>query len=353
MKRLEKLQAELVARDLDGFLVNNLTNVYYLTGFSGSNATVFVEPDAVTFFTDSRYTLAAKDVLHPSIRFVETRLELAEVEKLAKDRGLKRIGFEPTVPYHYYQELAGRLSDQELVAEANLVESLRIIKDESEIAVIQEACKISDQAFVDALDFIKLGKTELEIANFLDFRMRELGASGLSFDSIVASGPNSAMPHAHPGQRKLEAGDTLTLDFGCVFNHYVSDMTRTIYLDHVNDEQAALHQLVLDANQAVIDQAQAGMLLTDFDQAARSLIDQAGYGPAFSHSIGHGMGLEVHEEPFFRAGSEDRLQSGMVVTDEPGIYLDGKYGLRIEDDLWIKEGGCQVLTKAPKELIII
>lgn len=353
MKRLEKLQAELVARGLDGFLVNNLTNIYYLTGFSGSNATLFVEPEAVTFFTDSRYTLAAKAILNPAIDFVETRLELAELAGIAQNRGLSRIGFEPNVPYHYYQELAKRLPNQELVAEANVVESLRLIKDASEIAIIQEACKISDQAFIDALEFIKLGQTELEIATFLDFRMRELGASGLSFDSIVASGPNSAMPHAHPGQRQLEAGDTLTLDFGCVFQHYVSDMTRTIYLDHVQDEQAALHQLILDANQAVIDQAKAGMLLTEFDQAARSLIDQAGYGPAFSHSIGHGMGLEVHEEPFFRAGSEDRLQSGMVVTDEPGIYLDGKYGLRIEDDLWIQEEGCQVLTKAPKELIII
>lgn len=353
MKRLKKLQAELVARGLDGFLVNNLTNIYYLTGFSGSNATLFVEPEAVTFFTDSRYTLAAKAILDPAIDFVETRAELAEVAGIVQDRGLKRIGFEPNVPYHYYQELAKRLADQELVAEANVVEGLRLIKDASEIAIIQEACKISDQAFIDALEFIKIGQTELEIATFLDFRMRELGASGLSFDSIVASGPNSAMPHAHPGQRQLEAGDTLTLDFGCVFQHYASDMTRTIYLDHVQDEQAALHQLVLDANQAVIAQAKAGMLLTDFDQAARSLIDQAGYGPAFSHSIGHGMGLEVHEEPFFRAGSEDRLQSGMVVTDEPGIYLDGKYGLRIEDDLWIQEEGCQVLTKAPKELIII
>ncbi|NYS48746.1 aminopeptidase P family protein [Streptococcus danieliae] len=353
MKRLEKLQAELVARGLDGFLVNNLTNIYYLTGFSGSNATLFVEPEAVTFFTDSRYTLAAKAILDPAIDFVETRAELAEVAGIVQDRGLKRIGFEPNVPYYYYQELTKRLADQELVAEASVVEGLRLIKDESEIAIIQEACKISDQAFIDALEFIKIGQTELEIATFLDFRMRELGASGLSFDSIVASGPNSAMPHAHPGQRQLEAGDTLTLDFGCVFQHYASDMTRTIYLDHVQDEQAALHQLVLDANQAVIAQATAGMLLTDFDQAARSLIDQAGYGPAFSHSIGHGMGLEVHEEPFFRAGSEDRLQSGMVVTDEPGIYLDGKYGLRIEDDLWIQEEGCQVLTKAPKELIII
>lgn len=353
MKRLEKLQAELVARGLDGFLVNNLTNIYYLTGFSGSNATLFVEPEAVTFFTDSRYTLAAKAILNPAIDFVETRLELAELAGIAQNRGLSRIGFEPNVPYHYYQELAKRLPNQELVAEANVVEDLRLIKDTSEIAIIQEACKISDQAFIDALEFIKLGQTELEIATFLDFRMRELGASGLSFDSIVASGPNSAMPHAHPGQRQLEAGDTLTLDFGCVFQHYASDMTRTIYLDHVQDEQAALHQLILDANQAVIDQAKAGMLLTEFDQAARSLIDQAGYGPAFSHSIGHGMGLEVHEEPFFRAGSEDRLQSGMVVTDEPGIYLDGKYGLRIEDDLWIQEEGCQVLTKAPKELIII
>ena len=231
---------------------------------------------------------------------------------------------------------------------------IRIIKDAQGAATIRQACSISDRAFVDVLDFIKPGQTtELQVANFLDFRMREYGASGVSFESIVASGYRSAMPHGVASDKVIETGESLTLDFGCYYNHYVSDMTRTIHIGQVSDQEREIYDVVLRANQALIDQAKSGLSFADFDGIPRAVIAEAGYGANFTHSIGHGIGLDIHEIPYFGAASKGQLEPGMVVTDEPGIYLDGQYGLRIEDDLLITENGCEVLTLAPKELIVI
>ena len=203
------------------------------------------------------------------------------------------------------------------------------------------------------LDFIKAGQTtELQVANFLDFRMREYGASGISFETIVASGKRSAMPHGVASDKVIESGDMLTLDFGCYYNHYVSDMTRTIHIGDISDKEREVYQLVLEANQAVIDSVKAGMVRKDYDKAARNVIANAGYGDYFTHGIGHGIGLDIHEIPYF-GRSEEVVEAGMVITDEPGIYLDNAFGVRIEDDLIVTEEGCEVLTLAPKELIVL
>ena len=249
--------------------------------------------------------------------------------------------------------MQGAFEGLELVPQTQFVEALRLIKDETEIETIRKACSISDQAFHDALEFIKPGKTEIEIANFLDFRMRELGAAGLSFDTILASGINSSKPHAHPMHKPVELGEAITMDFGCLYEHYVSDMTRTIYLGHVSDEQAEIYNTVLKANQALIDQVKAGLGFRDFDKIPRDIIVEAGYGEYFTHGIGHGIGLDIHEEPYFSQTSTEVIKSSMVLTDEPGIYIEGKYGVRIEDDILITDKGCELLTLAPKELIVI
>lgn len=221
------------------------------------------------------------------------------------------------------------------------------------MATIRKACSISDRAFTDVLDFIKAGQTtELQVANFLDFRMREYGASGISFETIVASGKRSAMPHGVASDKVIESGDMLTLDFGCYYNHYVSDMTRTIHIGDISDKEREVYQLVLEANQAVIDSVKAGMVRKDYDKAARNVIANAGYGDYFTHGIGHGIGLDIHEIPYF-GQSEEVVEAGMVITDEPGIYLDNAFGVRIEDDLIVTEEGCEVLTLAPKELIVL
>lgn len=351
-KRVQAFLDKMEEKELDGIIINNLKNVYYLTGFWGSNGTVFISRDRQILVTDARYIIAAKQEVTGFEIFAE-RDELAAIAKIAKDMGLSRIGFEDEISVSYCHRMQATFEGLELIPQTQFVEVLRMIKDETEIATIRKACSISDQAFHDALEFIKPGKTEIEIANFLDFRMRELGAAGLSFDTILASGINSSKPHAHPMHKPVELGEAITMDFGCLYEHYVSDMTRTIYLGHVSDEQAEIYNTVLKANQALIDQAKAGLGFRDFDKIPRDIIVEAGYGEYFTHGIGHGIGLDIHEEPYFSQTSTEVIKSGMVLTDEPGIYIEGKYGVRIEDDILITDTGCEVLTLAPKELIVI
>lgn len=351
-KRVQAFLDKMEEKELDGIIINNLKNVYYLTGFWGSNGTVFISRDRQVLVTDARYIIAAKQEVTGFEIFAE-RDELATIAKIAQDMGLSRIGFEDEISVSYYHRMQAAFEGLELIPQTQLVEALRMIKDETEIATIRKACSISDQAFHDALEFIKPGKTEIEIANFLDFRMRELGAAGLSFDTILASGINSSKPHAHPMHKPVELGEAITMDFGCLYEHYVSDMTRTIYLGHVSDEQAEIYNTVLKANQALIDQAKDGLGFRDFDKIPRDIIVEAGYGQYFTHGIGHGIGLDIHEEPYFSQTSTEVIKSGMVLTDEPGIYIEGKYGVRIEDDILITDTGCELLTLAPKELIVI
>ena len=351
-KRVQAFFDKMQEKELDGIIINNLKNVYYLTGFWGSNGTVFISRDRQILVTDARYIIAAKQEVTGFEIFAE-RDELATIAKIAKDMGLSRIGFEDEISVSYYHRMQAAFEGLELIPQTQFVEALRMIKDETEIATIRKACSISDQAFHDALEFIKPGKTEIEIANFLDFRMRELGAAGLSFDTILASGINSSKPHAHPMHKPVELGEAITMDFGCLYEHYVSDMTRTVYLGHVSDEQAEIYNTVLKANQALIDQAKDGLGFRDFDKIPRDIIVEAGYGQYFTHGIGHGIGLDIHEEPYFSQTSTEVIKSGMVLTDEPGIYIEGKYGVRIEDDILITDTGCELLTLAPKELIVI
>ena len=352
LSRVEKFEAALAQTECDAVLVTNLKNVYYLTGFSGTEATVFISKTRRIFLTDARYTLIAKGVVQ-GVDIVETRDPLGEIAKIIAGDKLQKIGFDDEISYTYFKMLESVFSAYDLVPMTGFIENLRMIKDEHEIATIRKACQISDQAFLDVLDFIKPGETtELAVMNFLDARMRQLGASGASFDFIIASGYRSAMPHGVASDKVIQKGETLTMDFGCYYNHYVSDMTRTVHVGQVTDDERQIYDIVLRSNQALIKAAKAGLSRIDFDRIPRQIINDAGYGPYFSHGIGHGIGLDIHEIPYF-GKSEEPIEAGMVLTDEPGIYLDGKYGVRIEDDLLITETGCEVLTLAPKELIVI
>ncbi|MEW4355164.1 Xaa-Pro peptidase family protein [Streptococcus pneumoniae] len=351
-RRLENLRQTMAEKNIPALLISNLKNIYYLTGFWGTAGTVLITADRQVLVTDDRYITYAESVVK-DFEVVSERDELAVVAKVLKESNLTELAFEDEVSVSYYTAMQAVFEGVHLIPTTNVVMNLRMIKDEHEIATIQRACQISDQAFLDALDFIKPGKTELEVANFLDFRMREMGSEAVSFDTIAASGYRSAMPHGRASEKVIEAGDALTLDFGCIYNHYVSDMTRTIYIASISDEEAEIYQTVLEANQALIGAAKAGMEYREFDGVPRRVIDAAGYGPYFTHGIGHGMGLDVHEIPYFSKTATDTIQAGMVLTDEPGIYLEGKYGVRIEDDLLITETGCKILTLAPKELIVI
>lgn len=351
-ERLVRFEEKLAQSEVDGMLVTGQNNIYYLTGFWGTQATVFISEKRRLFITDARYTLVAKATVS-DFDIIESRTALEEIAEVIQEDGLQKIGFDSQVSFAFYQGLTDLFADYELVAMTDFVEELRMIKDQQEIETIRCACQISDQAFLDVLDFIKPGQTtEMEVNHFLDYRMRQMGAEGASFEFIVASGYRSAMPHGRASDKIIQNGESLTLDFGCYYQHYVSDITRTIHIGHVSDQEREIYEIVLRANQALIEQVQAGITHQDVDRIPRNIIEKAGYGSYFTHGIGHGIGLDVHELPFFRK-SNDTIKAGMVITDEPGIYLDGQYGVRIEDDLVITETGCEVLTTAPKELIVL
>ena len=351
-RRLERFDAKLAQSGLDALLVTGQNNIYYLTDFWGTNATVFITKNRRLFLTDSRYTLIAKQSVH-GFDIIESKDPLKDIVKIIEADKLETIGFDNQVSFAYYQGLQAIFEGYTLSPQSNFMEELRMIKDEKELATIRKACSISDRAFTDVLDFIKPGQTtELQVANFLDFRMREYGASGVSFESIVASGYRSAMPHGVASEKVIQSGETLTMDFGCYYNHYVSDMTRTIHIGDTTDEEREIYDIVLRSNQALIDAAKAGMTRRDYDKVARDVIVEVGYGDYFTHGIGHGIGLDIHEIPYF-GNSDETIEAGMVLTDEPGVYLADKYGVRIEDDIIITENGCELITLAPKELIVL
>lgn len=277
-QRLGHCLRQMAEKGLEALLVTHLTNSYYLTGFSGTAATVLITAKRRVLITDSRYTLLAKASVE-GFDIIESRTPLKVVAELLEADQIDCLGFEDQVSFSFYQAMQAELSGITLLAQSGFVEHLRLIKDTSEIDTIAKACSISDKAFEDALDFIKPGTTtERDLANFLDFRMRQYGASGTSFDIIVASGYRSAMPHGRASDKVIQNKESLTMDFGCYYNHYVSDMTRTIHIGQVTDEEREIYALVLAANKALIAKASAGMIYSDFDGIPRQLITEAGYG---------------------------------------------------------------------------
>jgi Xaa-Pro aminopeptidase len=336
--------------NLDALVVTDMKNIYYLTGFSGTAGTILLTTDEDYFITDDRYIDMAKSIV-TGMNVLSSRDAFGEIAKIAEN--LKTVGFEDSLDFASYQALA-TVTKKTLIATSQFFMDFRQIKDETEIALIRKACEITDQAFEAALKYIEPGKSEIEVANFLDFKMRELGASGLSFETIVASGKRSSLPHGVASHKIIENGDAVTMDFGCFYEHYASDMTRTIFVGEPDAKMQEIYHVVRQANQALIEKAKVGLSYADFDKIPREVIEAAGYGANFTHGIGHGFGLDIHEVPYFGQKMTDSfLQKNMLVTDEPGIYLTDFGGVRIEDDLLITENGCEVLTNSPKELIVI
>ena len=352
MTKLSSVRVRMQSENLDAIIITNLKNIYYLSAFWGTAGTILVTQKAQYLLTDSRYSIAAREAA-VDFEIVETREAFVEIAKLLKKEGVSQVGFEDGVTYAEFQTMQHQLAGLTLHATTSFIETQRQIKSPSEIATIKKACAISDQAFNDLLKFVEPGKTEIEIANFLDFKMRDLGASGISFDTIVASGKRSALPHGRATHKPIEFGDTVTVDFGCYYDHYASDMTRTFFVGEVSPKMQEIYHVVQQAQQAVTNISAPGLTYADYDRAARDMIEAAGYGEAFSHGIGHGLALDVHEIPYFSKTSQECLAEHMVITNEPGIYLENIGGVRIEDDLHITSQGVEVLTLAPKELIVL
>lgn len=337
----------------DALLVTNLTNVRYLTGFSGTNGQLLVGRDAAVFFSDPRYAARAADLVQGAeIAIYPARLADVLVERLAA-AGVQTLGIEAqTMTVAARDDLAGRLEGVELVATRGIVEDHRRCKDVSEVEAIREAAAIADEAFGWILDRLSPGRTEREVALDLEMRIRTHGADDISFPPIVGTGPLSAHIHHTPSERTLAPGDLVLLDFGARVRGYCSDLTRTVILGPASQDHLDLYARLVEAQGAGISAIDPGVPAAEADRAARAIIDAAGDGDAFGHGLGHGVGLDIHEAPRLRWDSSDTLVAGDVVTVEPGVYRVEWGGIRIEDCVLVTETGPEVLTAAPKKELL-
>lgn len=353
MNRLEKLRALIASQKVDGFLITNPYNVRYMTGFTGSTGIALVTKSEALFITDFRYIEQAEREV-TDFRAVQHKATLVEeIASYVRNLNIQTLGFEKEHITYAQFLLYEKFITKNLVGLADVIEKIRLIKTPEEIRIIKVACDIVDAAFEHILPQIRPGVTELEIANELEFFMRKSGATSSSFDTIVASGVRSALPHGVATDKIIEKGEFVTLDYGALYNGYVSDTTRTVAVGQPSQQLKEVYEIVLEAQLVGVKTFKPGMTGVEADAVVRDVIRSHGYGEAFGHSTGHGIGLEVHEGPGLSHRSNHRLEAGMTVTCEPGIYLPGIGGVRIEDDVLITADGNDVLTHAPKELIIL
>jgi Xaa-Pro aminopeptidase len=348
-RRLVSRLSELAG---DAFLVTRLPNVRYLSGFTGSNGQLILTADGGVFLTDGRYAQQSRREV-PDLQRGTYRGEFApRFAEACRDLGVGRVAFESAGLTH---RTFAQLSETgvELIPTTDEVEGLRRSKDPEERRALQEAQAVADQAFERITGKLSEGVTEREVALELDTTMRGLGAEGVAFDTILAFGESAAEPHHRPTDRPLSRGDVVKIDFGCVMEGYHSDMTRTVAFGEPDGRIRDVYELVRRAQQAGVDAVRPDAPCGDVDRATRDPIKEAGYGDQYGHGAGHGVGLEIHEAPWLRPGGEDRLAEGVVVTVEPGIYLEGLGGVRIEDMVEVAADGGRVLARTTKELVIL
>lgn len=350
IQRLENIRK---AKELDAVLITDIYNMRYIAGYRGEGMLLYTGYNKYVL-TDSRYT-----------EQVEKECEGYECVDIA-DNGygktlsklisgdVKRLGFENnSISYKAYEELKKCLADVSFIELGESIDELRIIKDDEEIENLRTAEGIGDAAFTHILKYLKPGISEKDVALELEYFMKKNGAEGLSFDTIAASGKNSSMPHAIPTDKALENGEFITMDFGCVYQGYCSDMTRTVGIGRISSMQESVYDIVLKAQLEAIKAIKPGILCSEIDRIARNIIRDAGYGNCFGHGLGHSVGLFIHENPRFSPKCNTVLEPGMVITVEPGIYLPGQFGVRIEDLIVVTENGCMNLTASDKKLIIV
>lgn len=351
MERLQQLRATCKEQGIDGLVVTNPYNRRYITGFTGSAGIALITQDTAVFITDFRYVEQANkqvqgfEIVEHTGRVVDALQE--QVQRLQ----LNRLGFEEeNLTFAIYQLYNETLST-ELVPTKALIETIRLVKTDDEISVLKAAAKIADEAYLHILNYIKPGISEIDVANELEFYMRKLGATSSSFDIIVASGWRSALPHGVASDKLIQTGELVTLDYGALFNDYISDITRTVAVGEISEELTDIYSTVLAAQELGVQGIKPGMTGKEADSLTRDYITEKGYGNYFGHSTGHGIGLEVHEGPALSSKTKIKLEKNMVVTVEPGIYIPNVGGCRIEDDIVITADGNERLTHATKELI--
>ncbi len=356
LNNIARIQRALRQAHLDAILLTNENDRRFATGFPSSDGTVIVTVHQAFFITDSRYIEAARAALAGIAQVLLCSHEAPMrtlVQGILREANVQLLGGEEQTTsyaeFTAYEQLLGlRLQPAQ-----SILRTLRAAKQPEELAMMYQAQQITDETFAQICTVIRPGMTEREIAAELIYRMLRLGAEGTSFDPIVLTGPDTSMPHGVPGDRRVAEGDFVTMDFGCRKNGYCSDMTRTVAVGMPSDEMRTVYQTVLDAQLAGIAAAKAGVTGERVDAAARKVITDAGYGDCFGHSFGHSLGLDIHEHPIAAPGAHAKLPEHTVISAEPGIYLPGKFGVRIEDVLHLTTDGAEILTRSPKNLIIL
>jgi len=351
--RINKIREILAEKALDAFYVTHIPNIRYLCGFSGSSAYLIITKDKNYFFTDFRY----KEQSKAQVKECEIIVNFSpseEIKKVINDNGFKNIGFESThLTVHQLDQLKETFPNVTFTAVPERIEKLTMIKTPEEIAKIQKACDITDRVFTKLLEIIKPGMKENEVSAEISYWHKMYGAEKDSFDPIVASGWRGALPHGMASDKVIESGEMVTLDFGCIYDGFCSDMTRTISVGKPNDEMKKIYDVVLESQVRAVNAAKEGINTKELDNISRNYINEKGYEGKFGHGLGHGLGIEVHEMPSVSQRMDIGVPANVVFTIEPGIYIEGLGGVRIEDDILTKSGGCHVFNSSPKELIII
>ena len=355
--RTQTVLAGLTARgekrsQFDALLISAAPNIQYLSGFTGSNGLLLVTEDRSTLITDPRYTLQAASQVSCEVRIAAGPITRALTD-FVKRRTWKRLGFESNrIPFETYEAIRTALSPStRLIPVANAVEDARMIKTPDEIDLIRHSVESNSRAFRRALKSFRPGMRESELAAEIDYQQRRAGAEGSAFSTIVASGSRSALPHARPTREKIAHKTSLLIDMGSFEESYASDMTRTVHVGKAPKRFRSLYKAVLEAQLAAIDSVRPGVTASQVDAAARDVLSSAGFGAEFVHSTGHGLGLEIHEEPRIGKKSKTVLQEGFTITIEPGAYIESYGGIRIEDTVVVTANGCEVLTPTPKDFI--
>lgn len=355
MDRTDRLLDRAGLASREGILIHKPSNMFYLSGYTGEGLLI-AAPGLKAIVTDSRYTeQAQRQAPGFEVLTIETGVShFALAAKLCARHGIDSLKYEDDhVTVKGYASMQAAMPGITFVSLDNLPEKMRVVKDDGELALMQKAFDISCEAFDHILGFIKPGLTEKQIELALNFKMYELGAEALAFNTIVASGPNGSLPHAIPGERKVESGDMITLDFGAKYQGYCADMTRTVAVGKPKDEMRRIYGIVLRAQTTAQDALAAGKNCVDIDRIARDIIAGEGYGQFFGHGLGHSLGIDVHEDPRLSPVSQAKLETNLVITVEPGIYVPGLGGVRIENSCVITDTAARSLVSAPRELIIL
>ena len=353
MSRIEKIKEILDELSLDAFYITHIPNIRYITGFSGSSAISIITKGRNYFITDFRYKeQSAKQV--KGFEIAVNYLALEEIKKIFANERFKNVGFESTrLTVHQLENLQKNFPDVKFTPISERIEKLTMVKTPNEIESLKKAAEITDKTFSKLLEIIKAGMSEKDVSAEISYWHKKFGAEKDSFDPIVASGWRGCLPHGIASDKIIQNGEMVTLDFGCVYEGFCSDLTRTISVGEPSDEMKKIYGIVYDSQLKAIKSARTGITTKELDSSARDYIKEKGYGEKFGHGLGHGLGIEVHEMPSISQRMNVKLPEGVIVTIEPGIYVENIGGVRIEDDVLIRNGGCEVLNKSPKELIII